>query len=174
MARETEPHPDTDQAGETIEFEPVPPPDYVWVEASHESEIVLAGLHEFPVEIRVGQTAETSPLFLYDGWNYRELCKAQGIDSEGAYVLVQPDVMADNPQRGWIVIPYGEKVTIGRAKTPQFRLGNDVAREEHLEIENKEMPPDTNPEARIVGLAANPIRVRVKGDFFGADHRFLR
>jgi len=172
MAGGPEPHPETDQTGETIEFEPVPPPDYIWVEASRESEIVLAGLHTSPIEIRVGQTAETSPLLLDGAWNYREICEAQGVEPS-AHILVQPDVMAEDPQRGWIMIPKGEKVTIGRATTPQFRLGNDVAREEHMEIENKKMPPRTNPEIRIVGLAANPIRVRVSGDC-EVDHRFLQ
>jgi hypothetical protein len=173
MAREPEPHPDTDQTGATIEFEPVPPPEYVWIDIPKESEVVLAGIHDFPVEIRVGQTTETSPLFLDHGWNYKELCEAAEVDSGGAYVLVQPDVMAADPEQGWIIIPSGEKVSVGRAETPQFRLGNDVARRGHMEIESKEAPA-ANPETRISALASNPVKVRVKSDFACADYRFLR
>lgn len=174
MAREPEPHPETDRTGETIEFEPVPPPEYVWAEVSNGSEVVLAGIHEYPVEIRAGQTADTSPLFLDHAWNYRELCEAQGFDPGEAQILVQPDVMATTPERGWLIVPRGEKVSIGRAETPQFRLGNEVAREGHIEIESKEKASRVNPETRIAGLGSNPVKVRVKSDFVCADHRFLR
>lgn len=174
MAREPEPHPETDQTSETIEFEPVPPPEYVWVEVGNESEVVLVGIHELPTEIRVGQTTGTSPLFLDRGWNYRELCEAAGVDDPDVYVLVQPDVMAADPEKGWMIFASGEKVRIGRAETPQFRLGNDVAREGHMEIEGEEHVPGANPEIRIAGLQANPVKVRVKGDFAGVDYRYLR
>lgn len=172
MARQPEPHPDTDQTGETIEFEPIPPPDYIWVEVRKESEVVLEGMHEYPVEIRAGQTTETSPLFLDWGGKYRELCEAQGVEAAGTYVLVQPDVMAEDPQRGWLIVPPGEKVSIGRAETPQFRLGNEVARAGHMEIESKRVPRG-NSQVRIAGLASNPIKVRVHTDFVSADYRFL-
>lgn len=172
MAREPEPHPNTDQTGETIEFEPIPPPEYIWVEVRKESEVVLEGIHEFPVEIRAGQTTETSPLLLDWGGKYRELCEAQGIEATGAYVLLQPDVMAEDPQRGWLIVPRGGTVSIGRAETPQFRLGNEVARTGHMEVENKDVPC-ANPKVRIAGLASNPIKVRVHTDFVSADYRFL-
>lgn len=173
MACEPEPHPETDQTGETIEFEPIPPPEYVWVDASRADEVFLAGICEYPVEIRVGQTTETSPLLLDEGWHYEELCEAAGVEPNLAYVLVQPDVMKENPERGWIIIPSGETVSIGRGETPQFRLGKEVARKGHLEIENNGRRPQTEREVRIAVHGSNPVKVRVKNDFTGIDHRFL-
>jgi hypothetical protein len=79
-------------------------------------------------------------------------------------------VVAEDPRRGWAIIPKGEKVKIGRAVTPQFRLGNDVARKVHLEIENNEWEgPDR--EVRIANQSRNPIKVRVDRDYSATDLR---
>lgn len=173
MAREPQPHPETDQTGETIEFEPIPPPEYVWLEATNEAEIELEGLCEYPVELRIGQTGETRPFLLDQGSAYRELCDAAGVDPTLTYVLVQPDVMKKDPRRGWAVIPYGETISIGRAETPQFQLGGDIAREEHMQIENMERRPHSNKIMRIEAGGDNPVKVRVKSDFACIDRRVL-
>jgi hypothetical protein len=173
MAREPQPHPETDQIGETIEFEPIPPPEYVWLEATREAEIKLEGLCEYPVEIRIGQTGETRPFLLDDGSTYRELLDAAGVDRTLTYVLVQPDVMEKDPRRGWAIIPYGETVSIGRAETPQFQLGRDIAREGHLEIENMKRQPRSNKVMRIEAGRDNPVKVRVKSDSVCIDRRAL-
>jgi hypothetical protein len=55
------------------------------------------------------------------------------------YILVQPDVLAKDPRRGWVPIGSpapenrgegwaGDLVYIGRQDTPQLRLGPDVSR----------------------------------------------
>jgi hypothetical protein len=80
--------------------------------------------------------------------------------------------MAEDPQRGWAIIPQGEKVRIGRAVTPQFRLGNDVSRKGHLEIENNERE-DPGREVRIANQSRNPIKVRVDRNYSATDLRIL-
>lgn len=174
MARKAEPHPETDLTGETIEFEPVPPPEFVWVEANRADEVILwGGWGVDPVEIRLGQTTESSPLFLEQAGRHthKDLCDAAGVDPDFALVVIQPDVMAEDPRRGWAVIPSGGKVLIGRAATPQFRLGNDVSRKGHLEIENKKVENDH--EVRIANQSRNPIKVRVDRDYSATDLKIL-
>lgn len=173
MAREPKPHPETDQTGETIEFEPIPPPEYVWLEATREAEIKLVGLCEYPVELRIGQSDETNPFLLEQGSAYKELCDAAGVDRTLTYVLVQPDVMGKDPRRGWAIIPYGETISIGRAETPQFQLGRDIAREDHMQIENMRRQPLSNKMTRIEAGSDNPVKVRVKSDFVCIDRTVL-
>lgn len=169
MAREPEPHPDTDQTGETIEFAPIQT-EFIWHEASHDSEVVLGGLYDYPVEIRIGQTTETSPLFIERGVAYEELCEAEGVEPADVCVLVQPDVMAENPHAGWLIIRRAETVHVGRVDTPQFRLGNDVGREKHVTIANR---GGTQREISVVAHSSNPTRVRVKSDFAYSDRKFM-
>ena len=171
MARKPGPHPETDPTGETIEFEPVPPPEFIWVEVNRADEVLLWGGWPPPVEIRLGQTTDSSPLFLDQGRAYEEVCEAAGVDPNFALVVVQPDVMAEDPRRGWAIIPQGEKVRIGRAVTPQFRLGNDVSRN-HLEIENNKWE-DPDHVVRIANEDRNPIKVRVDRDYSATDLKIL-
>jgi len=165
MAREPKPHPETDQTGETIEFEPIPLPEYVWLEATREAEIKLKGLCEYPVELRIGQTGETSPFILDWGGAHRELCAAVDVDPTLTYILLQPDVMEKDPRRGWAIISRGETISIGRAEAPQFRLGRDIARKGHMQIENVERQSLSNKTMRIEAGSDNPVKVRVKSDF---------
>jgi hypothetical protein len=86
-----------------------------------------------PIELRFGRTAETSPCFLVHGSE----CPQLGAE----YVLIQPDVIAKDPRKGWEPIggtPVDRFGTayIGRGEeTPQLRLGPDVSRH-HAQIEH--------------------------------------
>jgi hypothetical protein len=171
MAREPKPHPETDPTGKTIEFEPIPPPEYVWLEATRDDEVRLIGTWGEPIEIRIGQTGETRPFLLDRGTAYRELFDAIGVDHHfSTYILVQPDVMEEDARRGWLIIPYGETISVGRADTPQFQLGRDIARKGHMQIENMKSRP-TKRAMRIECGTDNPVKVRVKSDFMYVDHR---
>lgn len=132
-----------------------------------------------PIAIDFGRTSETSRCFLVHG---RE-CPQLNAD----YILIQPDVIAKDPRRGWV--PIGgqhvlrpeeqarEAVYVGREETPQLRLGPDVSRS-HCEIESCRKPGgesltltthsrDEGSYARIIAhpddieeLPSNPSRVR--------------
>jgi hypothetical protein len=79
-----------------------------------------------PIEFRFGRTRKTSPCLLVHG---RE-CPQLGAE----YVLVQPDVIAKDPRKGWMPIgghwaeTQADLVYVGREDTPQFRFGPDVSR----------------------------------------------
>lgn len=170
MAREPEPHPETDQTDETIEFAPIKlEQERVCHELGEDEALALPQGFQTPVEIRIGQTTETSPLFLEAGEDFRELCEAEGVDPDEvryARVLVQPDVMAENPQMGWVVIGPGSDFNIGRADTPQFRLGGDIARRGHLwlcmrSLEGKGLSEEQAGELLIVSGSINPTKVLV-------------
>lgn len=171
MAHKPEPHPETDPNGETIEFAAIKPEqELVWHEVSDQSAVIISGLCEYPVEVRIGQTTETSSLFIERGREYAALCEAEGIDPSTAYVLVQPDVMAENPRAGWLVISPNKEVNIGRAETPQFRLGGDIARKQHMTIKNK---GGSQEELSITAYSLNPTKVRVRSDFAFSDRKFV-
>jgi hypothetical protein len=173
MARKSEPHPETDQTGETIEFAPIKlEQERICHELRDDEALALPQEFQTPVEIRIGQTTETSPFFLKAGEDFRELCEAEGVDPDEvryARVLVQPDVMAKNPEMGWAVIGPCINFNIGRADTPQFRLGGDIARRGHLwmlmqPVETKELPDEQTGELLIVSGSKNPTKVLVSSE----------
>jgi hypothetical protein len=164
MAHGHKRHPDTDTRGDTIEFAAVEleQPERVCYELRSG-----AGVHfnygvESPVEIRIGQTTESSPLFVHPGTDFPELCEMEGREPELAYVLMQPDVFAEDPKLGRMVLH--EWTAIGRSRTPQFRFGPDISRKTHIELgptgrsATPEIPP---PHFAIVGCSANPTKVIV-------------
>lgn len=159
MAHGPEPHPDTDTRGDTIEFAAIEQeqPERVCYELTDGVGVRLAFNFQSPVEIRAGLTTESSPLFLHRGEDWESLCGAVGTESFSPYVLIQPDVMAENPKRGWLVIDKFQP--IGREITPQFRLGRDVRREEHFYLGPSEYPVSLTFE--IIGASKNPTRVLV-------------
>lgn len=75
------------------------------------------------VELRLGRTSDTSPCYLVRG----EVCPQLAAD----YIVVQPDVMRQDPTKGWVPIgdTYPGDVCLGRRLTPQLRLGPDVSRD---------------------------------------------
>ncbi|MGH7487787.1 MAG: hypothetical protein ACREMY_19625 [bacterium] len=158
MAREPEPHPETDQTGETIEFAVIEQeqPERLSFEVSGGTGVSLNPYFDRPIEVRIGQTTETSPLFVHRGEDFPELCEAAGAEPLRAYVLVQPDVMAANPNAGWKVIR--EWTHIGRANAPQFRFGGDIARKGHISLGPTKEPDE---KFEIVGISKNPTTVIV-------------
>jgi hypothetical protein len=155
MAHDSEPHPDTDVHGETAEFAAIEQeqPERVCLEVSSGLAVRFEyGPHE-PVEIRLGQTTETSPFFLHEGGSFRELCKAEGAEPAFAHVLIQPDVMEENPELGWLVIRSWQMV--GREVTPQFRLGRDISRRGHIALG----PVRGEHSFEVVGVSPNPTKV---------------
>lgn len=159
MARDSEPHPDTDVHGETIEFAAIEKeqPERVCFEISSGLAVRFEYRPHAPVEIRLGQTTETSPFFLHEGSEYPELCKAEGVEPALAHVLIQPDVMKENPELGWLVVDGWQGV--GREETPQFRFGGDISRYGHIYLGPKRGEDDFE----IVGVSPNPTKVIVKG-----------
>lgn len=155
MAHDSEPHPDTDVRSETIEFAAIEQeqPERVCLEVSAGLAVRFEYGPAVPVEIRLGQTAETSPFFLHEGGSYRELCEADGVDPGSAYVLVQPEVMEENPELGWVVFRSWQMV--GREDTPQFRLGRDISRRGHIALG----PVRGEHSFEIVGVSPNPTKV---------------
>ncbi len=155
MAHGSEPHPDTNVHGETAEFAAIEQeqPERVCLEVGSGLAVRFEYGPMAPVEIRLGQTAETSPLFLHDGHSYRELCEADGVDPGSAYILVQPDVMEENPDLGWLVLDSWQMV--GREDTPQFRLGRDISRRGHIALG----PVRGEQSFEIVGVSPNPTKV---------------
>jgi hypothetical protein len=170
MAGEPEPHPETNQTGETIEFAPIQlEQERVCHELGEDEALALPQGFRTPVEIRIGQTTETSPLFLEAGEDFPELCAAAGVDADSmrhARILVQPDVMAENPRTGWAVIGPASDFNVGRADTPQFRLGGDIARRGHLWLcmrgpEGKGLSEEQAGELLIVSGSKNPTKVLI-------------
>lgn len=155
MAHDSEPHPDTDVHGETIEFAAIEQeqPERVCLEISSGLAVRFEYRPHEPVEVRLGQTTETSPFFLHEGSEYPDLCKAKGIKPAFAHVLVQPDVMAKSPELGWLVIDGWQGV--GREETPQFRFGCDISRRSHITLG----PVRGEHFFEIVGVSANPTKV---------------
>jgi hypothetical protein len=111
-----------------------------------------------PVELRFGRTPETSPCFLVHGSE----CPQLGAE----FILVQPDVIAKDPRKGWEPIG-GLRVDriayIGRGEeSPQLRLGPDVSRL-HAEVEYRREPYNyievathQNQGRRYVRISAHP------------------
>jgi hypothetical protein len=157
MAHGHKPHPETDINGDTIEFAAVEleQPERVCYELRNGTGVSLNYHLESPVEIRVGQTAESSPLFVHPGTDFPELCETEGQEPELSFVLLQPDVFADDPKRGWIVV--SDWTAVGRKATPQFRLGRDVSRKDHIELG----PGKNARNFEIVGVSPNPTKVIV-------------
>jgi hypothetical protein len=99
----------------------------------HGGEVEIKRDFKHPIELRFGRTPETSPCILIHG----EECPQLGAD----YILIQPDVIAKDPQKGWV--PLGgvharspqtpDTAYIGRRESPQLRLGPDVSRH-HAEV----------------------------------------
>lgn len=160
MTRDSEPHPDTDTRGDTIEFAAIEQeaPEFVCYEIGSGVGVRLTHLLEKPVEIRIGQTTETSPLFLHEGSDFPDLCEATDTTPALARVLVQPEVMCANPNNGWLVIDGW--TSVGRAETPQFRLGGDISRKEHISL-----GPTADGHFEIVGVSPNPTMVFVERKF---------
>lgn len=156
MTHDHEPHPQTDVGGDTIEFAAIEldQPERICYEVSDGTAVRITDAFNVPVEIRLGQTTETSPLFLHPGDDFPELCEAAGAETATAQVLVQPDVMAENPAMGWMVIT--EWTRVGRSDTPQFRLGRDISRHEHITL-----GPNGSGWVEIVGVSKNPTTVIV-------------
>ncbi len=155
MAHDSEPHPDTDVHGETAEFAAIEQeqPERVCLEVSSGLAVRFEYGPVVPVEVRLGQTTETSPFFLHEGLSYPELCKAEGIEPISAHVLIQPDVMEKNPELGWLVVHSWQ--TVGREETPQFRLGRDISRRGHISLG----PVAGEHSFEIVGASPNPTKV---------------
>lgn len=96
---------------------------------------------QHPIEIDFGRTPETSTCFLVQGRECPQL--------KADYILIQPDVIAKDPRKGWV--PIGgmharrpkeealETVYIGRDETPQLRLGPDVSRT-HASVDFRRKP----------------------------------
>src|SRR5690349_11104085 len=152
-------HPETDTSGDTTEFAAVEQADShkVSYELRDGAAVSLRGSIRTPIEIRAGQSAESSPLFLHDGSDFRELCKAEGVaPDEPAWVLIQPDVYEQDPQLGWEVITLRTDAEIGRATHPQFKFGRDVSREHHFVL----YPPSQGHQDFLI-VGSKPIEVVV-------------
>jgi hypothetical protein len=160
MARGHKSHPDTDTRGDTIEFAAVEleQPERVCYELRGGTGVSFNSDLDFPVEIRVGQTTESSPLFLHQGTDFPELCETEGHEPFKVHVLIQPDVFAKNPKLGWMVVT--EYAEVGRTTHSQFRFGRDISRRGHIALS----PPNQNHRHfEIVGASSNPTKVIVDG-----------
>ncbi len=157
-------HPDTDTRGDTIEFAAVEPeqPERVTYEIHDGSGVSFHGDFVTPVEIRVGQMDESSPLFLHEGLDFPALLKAAGKEGARAWVLIQPDVFEKNSDLGWLVVT--DYVEIGRATHPQFRFGRDISRRGHLALSPRSVPPKSDHNTfDVIGASPNPTKVIVDG-----------
>jgi hypothetical protein len=127
-------HPETDTSGDTTEFAAVEQAELHRVyELCNGVAVSLRESIRTPIEIRVGHTTDSSPLFLHSGRDFPELCQAEGVGpGEPAWVLIQPDVYERDPELGWMVVTLRTDAEIGRATDPQFRFGRDVSREHHF------------------------------------------
>lgn len=158
-------HPETDTGGDTIEFAAIEleQPERVCYELRDGLGVQFSGgILDSPVEIRVGQTTESSPLFLHTGEDFPELCEQEGQEPYQACVLIQPDVFAKDPKLGWMVI--AERTTVGRSDTPQFKLGREISRRGHISLGPSGIPFGeglAGPNFQIVGHSANPTKVIV-------------
>lgn len=158
-------HPETDPGGDTIEFAAIEleQPDRVCYELRDGLGVQFThGILDSPVEIRVGQTAESSPLFVHTGDDFPELCEREGQEPYRSCVLMQPDVFAEDPKLGWMVI--AKWTAVGRSDTPQFRLGRDISRRGHIALGPSGIPLGEDlpgPNFQIVGRSANPTKVIV-------------
>jgi hypothetical protein len=161
MTHGYEPCPDTDTDSDTIEFAAIEQvkPERICYEVSSGVGVRLTHFLDTPVEIRLGQTTETSPFFLHEGDDFPDLCEAEGVNSTTrACVLVQPNVMEKNSMSGWLVI--SEWTEIGRAEHPQFRLGRDISRRGHIAL-----GPVEGGAIEIVGTVPNPTKVLVESKY---------
>jgi hypothetical protein len=163
VAHGPKPHPETDASGDTTEFDAVEveTPERVSYELRSGTGVRISRDFSSPIEIRVGQTAESSPLFVHQGTDFPDLCAAEGQEPHGAHVLIQPDVFENDPERGWMVI--SEWSDVGRQDTPQFKLGRDISRKGHVAL-----GPTEGNGFEIVGASANPTKVTVES----REHRF--
>lgn len=161
MAHGHKRHPDTDTRGDTIEFAAVEleQPERVCYELKDGTAFKFNDVNfNSPIEIRVGQTTESSPLFLRHAQDFPDLYESTGEDLGKAWVLVQPDVYKKNPKLGWMVVTERTDSEIGRATHPQFRLGRDVSREGHVALYP---PSEYHDDFLIVGCSSNPTKVIV-------------
>jgi hypothetical protein len=76
-----------------------------------------------PVEIRFGRDEQTPSCYLVRNPTRGE--------HESPFVIMQPEVIRQSPDRGWAKVGDGERemlLEIGRDLSPQFDLGPDVSR----------------------------------------------
>jgi hypothetical protein len=128
-----------------------------------------------PVEFRFGRTSETSPCLLAHGSECPQL--------RADYILFQPDVVAQDPRKGWLPIggihtrwpPAEERIDvvhIGRLETPQLRLGPDVSRS-HAELHLRLQPEHEHLELHAYADLNRYVRVSVDADDLGERSRGL-
>lgn len=90
-----------------------------------ESHLRLPIRYDFthPIEITLGDGPLTSPCYLVHGREHPDI--------RARYLLVQPDVFADDPRRGRVAIgaPGRSEVSLGREASPALRLGPEVSRD---------------------------------------------
>ena len=166
MARGHKSHPDTDTRGDTIEFAAIEleKPERVCYELKDGTAFKFNDNNfNSPIEIRVGQTTESSPLFLHHAQDFPQLYESTGEDLGEAFVLIQPDVYEKNPKLGWMVVT--KYTEIGRATSPQFRFGRDISRRGHIALSPPSMP---DWRFEIIGCSSNPTKVIVDS----REHRF--
>jgi hypothetical protein len=162
MAHGRKSHPETDASGDTIEFAAIEleQPERDCYEISNGTAVRVSPHFDGPIEIRVGQTTETSPLFLHHGYEFPDLLsEAEAAPGVYSYVLMQPDVMAEDPERGWLVIT--DWRGIGRSETPQFRLGPDISRKFHIMLGPFLSPGRAEWQLEVLGSSKNPTKVLV-------------
>lgn len=159
MPRGRRSHPDTETRGDTIEFTAVERAEahQVRFELREGRGLSLRQSIDTPIEIRAGQLADSSPLFLHSGCDFPDLCRAEGVArDEPAWVLIQPDVYDQDPHLGWEVITLRTDAEIGRATHPQFKFGRDISREHHFVL----YPPGGGNEDFLI-VGSKPITVVV-------------
>lgn len=159
MGRECKGHPETDTNSDTAEFAAIEAqqPEQVRYELKNGIGFKFSDANfGSPIEIRVGQTTESSPLFLHRAQDFPQLHKSTEEDLGEVWILVQPDVYESNPSLGWLIVT--GYVEIGRSTTPQFRFGRDISRRGHLALS----PPSRHdPAFEIIGCSTNPTKVIV-------------
>jgi hypothetical protein len=120
---------EADPDSERIEFELMLAPD----KGEGPVSVEIKPDFKHRIELRFGRTSETSPCLLVPGSE----CPQLGAE----YVLIQPDVIAKDPRKGWVPLGGIHAVTptaldtayVGREESPQLRLGPDVSRH-HAEV----------------------------------------
>ncbi|MGC1165833.1 MAG: hypothetical protein WA862_06990 [Solirubrobacterales bacterium] len=152
-------HPETDISGDTIEFAVVEleKPERVCYELKDGTGFKFNDVNfNAPIEIRVGQTTESRPLFLHHAQDFPHLYESDGEDLGEAWILIQPDVYQENPALGWLLVT--KYIEIGRATHPQFRFGRDISRRGHIALSP---PIEHDLSFAIIGCSPNPTKVIV-------------
>lgn len=82
--------------------------------------------HRYPIELELGSTEETSPIFLV---------RNEAAQLRASHVILQPDVVKTDWRLGWIPLggDYPSHALLGRGESLRFRLGPDV-QVEQLEV----------------------------------------